>query len=263
MNSRHVVIPSTFTLPWCTITHVSIKKNQSFDAKFIFVCAFILPKNVNGYNNVCELNFYVLKKKILNVIYTCRINSLRLGILGFPKIHRHFAKKKKHIPAELNTVQFLQCSLPVSGTRCLECVDMPHPQDCTKVTTCTPYEICYVEQFVTSGGLILYNSGCLAKDVGFLCWYLVAVGVLLLVVVLLLFSCCCCLYLLFIFRFCSARTHVSLFHSLRHTRFKWSKQTVLGPSVFLSVRLSAGFNLTFNVWPMQGRVFITGMTTAS
>jgi len=42
---------------------------------------------------------------------------------------------------------------------------MPHPEDCTKVTTCTRYETCYVEQFVTSGGLILYNSGCLSKEV--------------------------------------------------------------------------------------------------
>ncbi|XP_052239687.1 uncharacterized protein LOC127850595 [Dreissena polymorpha] len=51
-----------------------------------------------------------------------------------------------------------------ANMRCLECQDMPHPQDCDLVTVCTQYEVCYVEQFVTSGGLILYNSGCLAKN---------------------------------------------------------------------------------------------------
>ncbi|XP_052787236.1 uncharacterized protein LOC128222303 [Mya arenaria] len=51
-----------------------------------------------------------------------------------------------------------------ANIRCLECTDMPHPQDCLTVSLCTQYEICYVEQYVTSGGFLLYNSGCLAKD---------------------------------------------------------------------------------------------------
>ncbi|XP_053386957.1 uncharacterized protein LOC123542847 [Mercenaria mercenaria] len=51
-----------------------------------------------------------------------------------------------------------------ASVRCFECVDMPHPQDCATVTTCTQHEICFVEQFVTSGGQILYSSGCLSKD---------------------------------------------------------------------------------------------------
>ena len=56
-----------------------------------------------------------------------------------------------------------------ANIKCLECSDMPHPQDCTFVTECTKYEDCYVEQFVTSGGILLYNSGCLAKDVSYKC----------------------------------------------------------------------------------------------
>ena len=48
----------------------------------------------------------------------------------------------------------------------MECVDMPDPQDCTTTTECSTYETCHVTQFITTGGLVLYNSGCMAKNVG-------------------------------------------------------------------------------------------------
>ncbi|XP_060578577.1 uncharacterized protein LOC132735619 [Ruditapes philippinarum] len=51
-----------------------------------------------------------------------------------------------------------------ASVRCFECADMPHPQDCQVITTCSSHEICFVEQFVTSGGQILYSSGCLSKE---------------------------------------------------------------------------------------------------
>ncbi|XP_060578578.1 uncharacterized protein LOC132735620 [Ruditapes philippinarum] len=51
-----------------------------------------------------------------------------------------------------------------ASVRCFECTDMPHPQDCQVITTCSSHEICFVEQFVTSGGQILYSSGCLSKE---------------------------------------------------------------------------------------------------
>ncbi|KAH3746703.1 hypothetical protein DPMN_181114 [Dreissena polymorpha] len=47
---------------------------------------------------------------------------------------------------------------------CFECVDSPHPADCNQVTVCTDYETCVVKQYVTTGGLILYSSGCETKS---------------------------------------------------------------------------------------------------
>ena len=56
--------------------------------------------------------------------------------------------------------------------RCLECTDMPHPQDCSVATTCPSFDLCYVEMFITSGGLTLYNSGCMSAQVtlSYLCF---------------------------------------------------------------------------------------------
>ncbi|XP_060564479.1 mucin-2-like [Ruditapes philippinarum] len=44
--------------------------------------------------------------------------------------------------------------------QCLECQELPRPDDCRITTTCSGNSMCYVEQVVTSGGLILYSSGC-------------------------------------------------------------------------------------------------------
>lgn len=48
----------------------------------------------------------------------------------------------------------------VYGLRCMECSDLPTPVDCDKITTCGQSEQCYVDQYITSSGIVLYSSGC-------------------------------------------------------------------------------------------------------
>ncbi|XP_045184558.1 uncharacterized protein LOC123542674 [Mercenaria mercenaria] len=50
-----------------------------------------------------------------------------------------------------------------STIRCFECVDAPHPADCGVITLCPDSDQCMTRQFVSSGGLILYTSGCESK----------------------------------------------------------------------------------------------------
>lgn len=51
-----------------------------------------------------------------------------------------------------------------AGPRCYECSDMSSPLECGYLTTCSDNQECYVDQIVSSGGLILYNSGCRSKQ---------------------------------------------------------------------------------------------------
>ncbi|XP_045202929.2 uncharacterized protein LOC123556350 isoform X2 [Mercenaria mercenaria] len=51
-----------------------------------------------------------------------------------------------------------------NGLQCLECQEMPHPEDCRVITTCSGSSKCYVEQVVSSGGLVLYSMGCTSES---------------------------------------------------------------------------------------------------
>ncbi|XP_052787719.1 uncharacterized protein LOC128222657 [Mya arenaria] len=53
---------------------------------------------------------------------------------------------------------------PSAGSkRCFECADVPHPADCKLVTICADYEKCVTREYISSGGLVLYSSGCESK----------------------------------------------------------------------------------------------------
>ncbi|XP_045170437.2 uncharacterized protein LOC123532900 [Mercenaria mercenaria] len=47
------------------------------------------------------------------------------------------------------------------ATRCFDCQNIPYPRACAKLTVCNSDEYCFTEQFVTSSGNILYNTGCM------------------------------------------------------------------------------------------------------
>ncbi|XP_053407155.1 uncharacterized protein LOC128545931 [Mercenaria mercenaria] len=51
-----------------------------------------------------------------------------------------------------------------NSLQCLECQDIPHPDDCRVKTTCSDSSKCYVEQVVSSGGLVLYSMGCTSES---------------------------------------------------------------------------------------------------
>ncbi|XP_053373281.1 uncharacterized protein LOC123530943 [Mercenaria mercenaria] len=50
------------------------------------------------------------------------------------------------------------------STRCLECMHVQFPSDCTQMTVCNSDEYCFTQQVVTTSGNIVYNSGCLSKS---------------------------------------------------------------------------------------------------
>ncbi|XP_053374082.1 uncharacterized protein LOC123544285 [Mercenaria mercenaria] len=45
--------------------------------------------------------------------------------------------------------------------RCFECQHVPFPRDCTKVIECGVDQYCFTEQLVTTGGNVVFNTGCL------------------------------------------------------------------------------------------------------
>ncbi|CAC5362917.1 unnamed protein product [Mytilus coruscus] len=51
-----------------------------------------------------------------------------------------------------------------NAIRCLQCNSLTQPLDCTHVSECGRNEECYLEKYVTSDGIMLYDVGCTASQ---------------------------------------------------------------------------------------------------